>query len=208
MPNVECLSRMPKAGKTTELKPKWNKEAATRFVALENNAYSKCRYLPLMIHDAYLEWKSIREQIERRLETGVTFPCHATCILARVPHVPGSHRFWLRADLHSATFAFNCRRQLSRVVLSKFLTLFLTTTEWILSSGASSCSSEKQTLHYVNPPHLTWVAVLFRHVLCGSWEVVLPRVTCPSRSWTGCGWLEQVVNWRWSRRWSPAGQLY
>ena len=47
------------------------------------------------------------------------------------------------------------------------------------------CSSEKQRLHYVNPPHLTWVAVLlssFVTSITGSGELVRPKVTCPGRS--------------------------
>ena len=42
-------------GRTTEFKPELKTEVATCFVALENNAYSKFRYLSLMIHNAYLE---------------------------------------------------------------------------------------------------------------------------------------------------------
>ena len=37
----------------------------------------------------------------------------------RVLHIPGGQRFLLQADWHSASFAYTCCRQLSRVVLCK-----------------------------------------------------------------------------------------
>ena len=169
-PNVES-----KAEHLIECKPESKTEAATCFVALENNAHFKSRYLSL-IHNAYLERKSkIWERIERWLKTGVTFPCHATCILARELHKPGGHKIELRADWLSATFAYKCQRQLSRVVLCK-LNFKLPNT--FLTNADDSYEAElhwpmlewkaKVALCKSTPPYMgCCVAVPFRLVLRG-----------------------------------------
>ena len=150
-------------GKQSNLNRNRKAEAPICFVALENNAYSKSRYICLLCRTCI---SSENQRHEKRLndDSKLALP-------SRVTQNKFSHAYSTYLAARGFSFGLIGMVQLlltsvegnyhEFVLCKSYLKLFLRLrTTFMRWSFIGLCSSEKQRLQYANPPHLTWVAVL------------------------------------------------